>query len=70
MVPINDLAIKNNDLVAATGGRAFWILDDLSVLQQTKGMPDTTKITAIQPVAKFLFLNRVESQIKSRKRKL
>lgn len=55
MVPINDLAIKNNDLVAATGGRAFWILDDLSVLQQTKGMPDTTKITAIQPSSTVKF---------------
>ena len=49
MVPINDLLVKNNDLVAATGGRAFWILDDLSALQQTKGLPDTTKITVIQP---------------------
>lgn len=33
-VPITDLAIKENDLVVATQGRAFWILDDLSVLQQ------------------------------------
>lgn len=36
IVPINDLAIRNNDLVAATAGRAFWILDDLSPLQQFK----------------------------------
>ncbi|MEO6288352.1 MAG: hypothetical protein ABIO76_00435 [Ginsengibacter sp.] len=33
MVPITDLATKNNDLVVATQGRAFWILDDLSVVQ-------------------------------------
>jgi photosystem II stability/assembly factor-like uncharacterized protein len=33
-VPITDLAIKENDLVVATQGRAFWVLDDLSVLQQ------------------------------------
>jgi photosystem II stability/assembly factor-like uncharacterized protein len=31
---ITDLTIKNNDLVVATQGRAFWILDDLSVVQQ------------------------------------
>lgn len=55
MVPINDLLIKNNDLVAATGGRAFWILDDLSILQQTKGQPDTTQITAIQPESTIKF---------------
>ena len=34
VVPITDLTIRNNDLVAATQGRAFWILDDLSPLQQ------------------------------------
>ncbi|WP_157558400.1 WD40/YVTN/BNR-like repeat-containing protein [Microscilla marina] len=33
-VPITDLAIKNNDLIAATQGRAFWILDDLTPLHQ------------------------------------
>ncbi len=34
VVPINDLTIRQNDLVAATAGRSFWILDDLSFLQQ------------------------------------
>ena len=33
IVPINDLIIQDNDLVAATSGRGFWILDDLGVLQ-------------------------------------
>jgi len=33
VVPINDLIIQDNDLVAATAGRGFWILDDLSALQ-------------------------------------
>ncbi len=36
-VPINDLIIQDNDLVAATAGRSFWILDDLSAIQQSKG---------------------------------
>ena len=34
IVPITDLAVKNDDLVAATQGRAFWILDDLTPLHQ------------------------------------
>ena len=34
LVPITDLAVKNNDLIVATQGRAFWILDDLSVVQE------------------------------------
>ncbi|MEO8109310.1 MAG: hypothetical protein ABI594_04730 [Ginsengibacter sp.] len=33
LVPITDLTIKNNDLIVATQGRAFWILDDLNVVQ-------------------------------------
>lgn len=31
---VTDLTIKNNDLVVATQGRAFYILDDLSLIQQ------------------------------------
>lgn len=34
VVPITDLAIKENDLIVATQGRSFWVLDDLSILQQ------------------------------------
>ena len=34
IVPITDLAIKNNNLIAATQGRSFWMLDDLSPLHQ------------------------------------
>lgn len=33
--PITDLAVKEQDLIAATQGRGFWILDDLTVLHQT-----------------------------------
>ncbi|HEV8197769.1 MAG TPA: glycosyl hydrolase, partial [Gemmatimonadales bacterium] len=33
-VPVHDLAVKEGDLVAATHGRAFWILDDITVLRQ------------------------------------
>ena len=33
VVPITDLTIKDNDLVVATQGRAFWVIDDLNVIQ-------------------------------------
>ena len=33
MVPITDLTLKNNDLIVATQGRSFYILDDLGVVQ-------------------------------------
>jgi len=32
--PITDLAVKDDDLVVATQGRSFWILDDLAALRQ------------------------------------
>jgi len=34
VVPVWDIYVHNDDLVAATHGRSFWILDDLSPLQQ------------------------------------
>lgn len=37
IVPVTDLAIRDNDLVASTAGRSFWILDDLGAIQQSKG---------------------------------
>jgi len=33
---VRDLAVHDNDLVAATHGRAFWILDDLTPLRQLR----------------------------------
>jgi photosystem II stability/assembly factor-like uncharacterized protein len=36
-VPITDLAVKDGDLVAATQGRSFWVLDDLAPLRQLTG---------------------------------
>ncbi|MBQ22092.1 MAG: glycosyl hydrolase [Flavobacteriales bacterium] len=34
VVPITDMTIKGSDLVLATQGRAFWILDDLNLIRQ------------------------------------
>ena len=34
--PVHDLVVKNDDLVLATHGRSFWILDDVSPLRQFK----------------------------------
>jgi photosystem II stability/assembly factor-like uncharacterized protein len=34
VVPVHDLVIKNDDLVVATHGRSFWVLDDIGPLRQ------------------------------------
>ena len=36
VVPITDLTVKEGDLVVATQGRSFWILDDLTPLRDYK----------------------------------
>ncbi len=38
-VPVTDLKVHDDDLAASTEGRAFWVLDDLTTLQQ---MSDAT----------------------------
>ncbi len=42
VVPITDLTIKNDDLVAATQGRAFWVLDDITPLHSLNGAVTTS----------------------------
>lgn len=42
IVPVTDLLVKDGDLVVATQGRSYWILDDLSVLRQATA-ENTTK---------------------------
>ena len=51
-VPVHDLAVKEGDLVAATHGRSFWILDDLSVLRElaAEGAPDGAHLYAPREV--------------------
>ncbi len=34
VVPIHDLHVKGTDLIAATHGRSFWVIDDLTPLHQ------------------------------------
>ena len=49
MVPITDLKVHHNDLLAATHGRGFWILDDLTPLHQLTREVATANIYLYQP---------------------
>lgn len=51
LVPINDLTIQDNDLVVATAGRSFWILDDLGAIQNSFDTSEKLKI--VQPKASY-----------------
>ena len=55
-VPITDLALKDNDLIVATQGRSFWILDDLDVIWQSLEEPmdsDALRLFAPHPTIGF-----------------
>jgi photosystem II stability/assembly factor-like uncharacterized protein len=47
--PIHDLVIKDDDLVVATHGRSFWILDNLTPLRQMTGQSYQADATLYQP---------------------
>ncbi|MBY0435402.1 MAG: glycosyl hydrolase [Cyclobacteriaceae bacterium] len=44
IVPITDLKIHRGDLIVATMGRAFWILDDLGLIRQHNGTEENFKV--------------------------
>ncbi len=48
-VPIYDLAVKENDLVAATHGRSFWVLDDLTPLHDLAGLQPPPPVHLFAP---------------------
>jgi len=58
-VPITDLAVhkRDKDLVVATQGRSFWILDDLAVLHQMNDRIKNDDYYLYQPETTYLFGN-------------
>ena len=53
--PITDLTFQDNDLIVATSGRAFWILDDLSAIQQSSGTLEDTAFKMFVPKPNYKF---------------
>ena len=48
-VPIHDLVIKDTDLVAATHGRSFWILDDITPLRYISEQVQDAPVYLFEP---------------------
>nr|WP_299438915.1 glycosyl hydrolase [uncultured Aquimarina sp.] len=61
VVAINDLIIQDNDLVAATSGRGFWILDDLGVLQNMTS--DKKTVQLFKPKANYRIFGGVSKAV-------
>jgi hypothetical protein len=66
IAPIHDLLVKDGDLIAATHGRSFWILDDVSPLRQFEEGMTKPAVHLFQPrsthrIAPALFEGLFES---------
>jgi photosystem II stability/assembly factor-like uncharacterized protein len=48
-VPVTDIKLHNHDLVVATQGRAFWIIDDISALHQLGPQTTTSDAYLFKP---------------------
>jgi hypothetical protein len=44
VAPVYDLKLKGSDLVAATHGRSFWVLDDIEPMRQLKAAPGKVQL--------------------------
>jgi len=49
VTPIHDLVVKDDDLVVATHGRSFWVLDDLSPIRQVNTQSAQADVILYQP---------------------
>lgn len=49
IVPIYDMTVKGTDLVLATHGRSFWIVDDLTLLHQASDAVESKPMHLFQP---------------------
>lgn len=52
-VPIHDLAIKNDNLIAATHGRSFWLIDDLTPLHQINSEIASKDVILYKPMPTY-----------------
>jgi photosystem II stability/assembly factor-like uncharacterized protein len=59
VVPVRDMIVKDDDLVIASHGRAFWIFDNLSVLRQTTPEVLSTSAHLFQPENPYRFRESV-----------
>ncbi len=61
--PIHDLVVKDDDLVVATHGRSFWVLDDLSPLRQLDEQVASAEVHLYEPRMTYRLRGR-ESRVR------
>ncbi len=53
VVPIHDLVIKDGELVLATHGRSFWVLDDLAPIRQLGAVRGRAHVFTPNPTVRY-----------------
>ncbi len=62
VAPIHDLLVKGSDLIAATHGRSFWILDDLTRLRQLDDEWQERETLLLKPRATQRILESIDGR--------
>jgi hypothetical protein len=62
VTPIHDLLVKGTDLVAATHGRSFWILDDVTPLHQMADAPEPVTLYRPRAAPRYRFYDSAEEE--------
>lgn len=57
-VPIHDLVIKNDNLIAATHGRSFWLIDDITPLHQLSAEVANKESHLFKPMPSYRMASR------------
>jgi len=64
IVPITDLTIKEDKLIAATQGRSIWMIDDLSVVRNAEKIKNQDKLYLSKPNPAYRIKGRQDKEVK------
>ncbi len=64
IVPITDLTIKQDKLIASTQGRSIWMIDDLSVIRNAKNLSNNTTAYLFKPLDSYRMKGSQNKKIK------
>lgn len=59
---VHDITVKGDDLVAATHGRSFWILTDLTPLRQTAPLGEVSTLYAPQTAVRLYYPDAIDAR--------
>ncbi|MEA3138745.1 MAG: hypothetical protein QOK23_914 [Gammaproteobacteria bacterium] len=62
VTPVHDLTVHGDDLVAATHGRGFWILDNVTPLRQVQSAPDDLVLYSPATALRLYYPEEVNSR--------